>query len=201
VIDPSFQVTVIISHIPPRAGFLTRAVQSVAMQTHPARNIMIVSDLFHDGSAITRNRALFQNIDTTWVAFLDDDDELLPRHLEVLTNAARETGAQVVYPGCEVRGPDGRIIHRREEWGRFGQEFDAELLRTTSYIPVTSLVRTNLARRALFGPPRDQPNSDYDDWGFYRRLDELGAEFHHVPEVTWVWHHHGHNTSGRSDRW
>jgi hypothetical protein len=201
MIDPAFQVTVIIPHIPSRVDQLTRAMYSVAVQTHPARNVVVAADLYADGSAITRNRALMANIDTTWVAFLDDDDELMPNHLEVLTRAAAITSAQVVYPGCMVLDPQGFRLPMQPEWGRFGKPFDPDLLRQQSYIPVTSLVRTGLARRALFGPPATHPDSDYDDWGFYLRLLDLDAAFHHVPQVTWKWHHHGRNTSGRPDRW
>lgn len=201
MIDPSLQVTVIIPHIPPRADQLTRALQSVNEQTHPPRNVVVAADLFRDGSAITRNRALHASIDTTWVAFLDDDDWWLPNHLEVLTRAALEHDAQVVYSGCTVLDAHMRKIPLRQEWGRFGEPFDGELLRQHSYLPVTSLVRTGLAQRARFGPPATHPDSPYDDWGFYVRLLDLGAKFHHVPEITWVWHHHGKNSQGRPDRW
>lgn len=203
MIDPAFQVTVIIPHIPTRVDMLDRALRSVAAQTHPARNIIVAADLFKDGSATTRNRALAANLDTTWVAFLDDDDEWLPNHLQVLTRAAAEgpPHAQVVYSGCMVLDAHGFRVPLRPEWGRFRQPFDPDLLRQQSYIPVTSLVRTGLARRARFGPPATHPDSDYDDWGFYVRLLDLGAHFMHVPETTWVWHHHGKNSSGRPDRW
>jgi len=201
MIDPSYQITVIIPHIPSRVDELSRALRSVAVQTHPARNIVVAADLFKDGSAITRNRALMTNLDTNWVAFLDDDDEWLPNHLEVLTQAAAEHNAHVVYPGCMVLDPDGYRIPGRPEWGRYGKPFDPDLLRQQSYIPVTSLVRTKMARKALFGPPATHPDSDYDDWGFYLRLLDQDATFHHVQEITWKWHHHGRNTSGRPDRW
>jgi len=194
------RVTVIIPHIPTRRFELTRAVTSVAAQTHQPENVVISFDKRHDGSALTRNRALY-HISTTWVAFLDDDDELLPDHLTILLHHALRSGATVVYSGCRVVDARGEILPQREEWGRFGQPFDADLLRQKSYIPVTSLVHANLAKQALFGPPATSPDSDYDDWGFYLRLLGVGAAFLHVPEVTWVWHHHGNNTSGRPDRW
>ena len=135
------------------------------------------------------------------IIFLDDDDEFMPQHLEVLLQNAMRSGATVVYSGCRVLDPNGMVIPLREEWGRFGEPFDAELLKRKAYMPVTSLVHTTLAKQALFGPPAAAPDSDYDDWGFYLRLLGLGASFLHVPEVTWVWHHHGQNTSGRGDRW
>lgn len=193
-------VTVVIPHIPTREAELLRAVASVHAQTHPARAVVITRDTRREGSAVTRNRALF-HVSTPWVAFLDDDDVLLSNHLELLVSSALEDGADVVYSGCVPVGPDGQEINRRDEWGRFGYAFNPDLLRQISYLPVTSLVRTSLAVQALFGPPAHQLDSEYDDWGFYLRLLDLGAFFKHVPEVTWVWHHHGMNTSGRSDRW
>ncbi len=193
----SRDVTVVIPHIPTRPNALARAVKSAATQTVKPRSIVIATDLYRDGSAITRNRALYM-ADTPWVAFLDDDDVLLPNHLEVLLRHAEETGAGVVYSGCTVIGQDGREVPPRDEWGRFGKPFDAELLRDHSWLPVTSLVHLSLAKKALFEAP---PGSDYDDWGFYLRLLDLGAKFSHVPIRTWIWNHTGRNTSGRPDRW
>ncbi|MGI0012092.1 MAG: glycosyltransferase [Nitrososphaera sp.] len=198
------RISVVVPHIPPRARELTRAVASLMRQTLPANVIKIVTDNNHHGSAITRNRGLHL-LDTPWVAFLDDDDELLPNHLATLAvAAARELDAGnsvgVVYPGCLVVDAWGQIIQRQEEWGRFGQPFNPELLREKSYIPVTSLVHSTLAQKAQFGPPTGVETT-YDDWGFYLRLLDLGARFIHVPQETWVWHHHGENTSGQPDRW
>lgn len=177
---------------------LLRALTSVVAQTHQPDAIIVVTDNGRVGSALTRNRALAYNISTPWIAFLDDDDELLPNHLEVLTRAAIDNNAGVVYSGCRPVDAYGNEIPRADEWGRFGQPFDADLLKQYSYIPVTSLVSTYAARRSPFGAP---DGSDYDDWGFYLSVLDSGTRFLHVPEVTWVWHHHGHNTSGRPDRW
>lgn len=194
------RVTAVIPTIIPRRNFLKRAVQSVYDQTHQPIEFAIALDRRHAGSAVTRNRALSMAT-TEWVAFLDDDDSWLPHHLETLLHAAEETGADVIYSGCQVVNGRGEEIPRQEEWGRFGKPFDGELLRKMSYLPVTSLVRTKLAQAALFGPPADHADSDYDDWGFYVRLLDGGAKFHHVPEVTWIWPHWGGGTSGRGDRW
>lgn len=193
-------VTVVIPHIPTRGAELQRALASVTAQTHQPRSVVIAADTRRDGSAATRNRALCC-VTTPWVAFLDDDDEFMPRHLETLVAAALLTEADVIYTGCLPVGPDGREIARRPEWGRFEHEFDAKLLREVSYLPVTCLARTDLAIIAQFGPPAAHPTSNYDDWGLYLRMLDAGGIFLHVPKVTWIWHHHGMNTSGRSDRW
>lgn len=191
-------VSVVIPHIPVRSS-LAAAVDSVAKQTYPVDEIIIATDVHRHGSAVTRNRAL-SRVATEWVAFLDDDDYLLPDHIETLVSHARETGVDVAYAGCRVTGPDGENIPLQEEWGRFGKPFDGELLRQASHLPVTSLVRTKMAQQAWFGPPAGV-DTPYDDWGFYLRLLDLGATFSHVPKVTWVWSHHGKNTSGQPDRW
>lgn len=193
-------VTVVIPHIPVRPNALAKAVRSAALQTVKPHNIIVSTDVNREGSAVTRNRALAQ-VSTHWVAFLDDDDLLFADHLEVLLQHAQETGADVVYPGCQVINPSlGGVIPLQEEWGRFGLQFDAALLRQKSYIPVTSLVRTDLAQRAKFGPPSGV-DTPYDDWGFYRRLLDLDATFSHVPKVTWIWNHNGKNTGGMVSKW
>jgi hypothetical protein len=194
------QVTVVIPHIPVRKFEITRAIASVTAQTRQPDDVIVSVDVQHLGSANTRNRAL-KYVATYWTAFLDDDDELDENHLETLLEQTQRVDAQVFYSGCRVIDSLGNSIPLLEEWGRFGNPFNAELLRQKSYIPVTSLVRTDFARLAGFGPPQHIPDSPYDDWGFYLRLLDMGAKFVHVPEITWTWHHHGNNTSGQAGRW
>jgi glycosyltransferase involved in cell wall biosynthesis len=195
---PQADVTVVVPHIPPRRAELVRALTSMTVQTTLPAAISIAVDHSHAGSAATRNRAL-DAARTGYCAFLDDDDAFEVNHIAELTAVADRTGADVVYSGCTVVGPNGEIIPDREEWGRFGQPFDADLLRQRSYLPVTSLVRAGLARHV--GGFRRPPGSNYDDWGLYLALLDAGATFVHHPVKTWVWWHHGANTSGRGDRW
>lgn len=192
-------VTVVIPHIPTRVVELQRALASVWAQTYQPDSVVVVTDVYKSGSAATRNRGMY-HISTNWIAFLDDDDELLPNHLETLMKHAADSRASVIYSGCRVLDANGVELPQQDEWGRFGREFDPDLLRERSYIPVTSLVNGYVANRTFFGPPTGLV-SDYDDWGFYLRALDAGATFLHVPEVTWIWHHHGGNTSGRADRW
>jgi glycosyltransferase involved in cell wall biosynthesis len=191
-------VTVIIPHIPTdeRSDMLARALTSIKNQTVEPAEILLQYDDDREGAAALRNKMLPQ-VKTKWIAFLDDDDEWLPIHLATLLNYARNDAYDVLYPGCRVYNAQGLEIPRRMEWGRFLQPFDASLLRLTSYIPVTSLVRTELAQLSEFKPP---PGSVYDDWGFYLKLLDLGARFKHVPHITWNWFHHGANSSGLPSR-
>jgi glycosyltransferase involved in cell wall biosynthesis len=197
VVSMERDVSVIIPHVPVRPNSLAKAIKSAVTQTVKPRDIIVATDLDREGAGPTRNRALAKAT-TTWCAFLDDDDLWLPKHLEVLLDDAEQSKADVVYSGCTVIGQQGQVVPRREEWGRFGLPFNEERLRQKSYLPVTSLVRTELAQRAWFEAPE---GSLYDDWGFYLRMLDLGAVFHHVPEITWIWSHNGKNTSGQPDRW
>jgi glycosyl transferase family 2 len=202
---PQADVTVVVPHIPPRRAELFRALDSVCAQTTLPRAVSVAVDRDHDGSAATRNRALYAAF-TQWVAFLDDDDAFETNHLAELVACAETTGADVVYSGCTVVGPGGEILPAREEWGRFGQPFDPDLLRQRSYLPVTSLVRTELAHAV--GGFRFTPGNPYDDHAFYLALLDVGARFVHLPVKTWVWHQPGPgtpgrpgNTSGMPSRW
>jgi glycosyltransferase involved in cell wall biosynthesis len=185
-------VTVVIPSIPPRAKKLRSAVASALTQDRVPDAISIAIDHDHDGSAETRNRALAA-VGTEWCAFLDDDDLLLPCHLDHLLAVAEATDADVVYPWPVMEGgadprPD-----------RFGLPFDPDELRRGSYIPVTSLVRTELAHKV--GGFAIPDGSIYDDWGFYLAMLDAGARFVHLPERTWVWRIHAGNTSGQAHRW
>src|SRR5512144_3098135 len=178
-------------------GMLSRALRSVARQTIAVDRWCVAVDNDRRGSAVTRNEALLMAHGTDWAAFLDSDDEWLPQHIATLLLYAAPD-VDVVYTGCDVVGPGGESVPRRAEWGRFGESFDPDLLREMSYIPVTSLVRTDLALDVGgFGYVNDSP---YDDCCFYLRLLDAGARFLHVPQVTWTWHHHGRNTSGRPNQ-
>lgn len=194
-------VTVCIPSIAPRGRMLTRAVASVAAQTRPANALAVVIDHDRRGAAAVRNET-WQMASTEFVAFLDDDDELLPYHLEHLLAVQADTGADVVYPWHRIIGPDGRT--KADLLGAQGVPFEPSELDVRNFIPVTLLVRRELLAEVggfpLPGSP-EWPHQDCEDWACWRRLRDAGGKFVHTPEVTWLWHHHGANTSGRGDRW
>lgn len=192
-------ITVAIPTIPSRSGRLRQAISSVAIQTQPARALSIAVDTTKDGSAATRNRAL-NAVQTEWVAFLDDDDQFLPNHLELLARGAEKTGADVVYGLPRVLDANKNVVPRHWTWG--GPEvFSPDILRVQSYITVSSLVRTELAQQVGGFEFHRSANGQYnDDHGFYVRLLDAGADFHHIHTETFLWNHHGGNTSGRPDK-
>lgn len=186
-------ITVVIPTIAPRYELLLRAITSVRAQTLAPTRVVVTEDRDRLGPAAVRNRAV-DRVDTEWVAFLDDDDELLPDHLKLCARYATLSAVDVVYPGYEVVGGEDPV-------NCFGIPFDAGLLRRRNFIPVTVLARTEKVREAGGFQPRPDENGDpCEDWGLWLSMLDNGAKFGHLPQRTWRWHL-GDTTRGRPDRW
>jgi hypothetical protein len=183
-------ITVLIATIAGREDSLLRAIASAAGQSLPAADIVVEHDRLRTGAAAARNRAL-ERVSTEFVAFLDDDDELLPDHLKLCARYARLSGVDVVYPGYEpVGGPD--------PVGCFGLAFDGGLLRTRNFIPVTVLARTEAVRAAGgFQPHPDENGAPCEDWGLWLAMQAQGARFGHLAVRTWRWWLGDGTTKGR----
>ena len=205
-------ITVCIPTIPPREALLERACRSV---DEAARNVapgvpvqkVIYCDRERKGAAVARQRAL-DFVATKWVAFLDDDDEMLPWHLTELYEAAHAHGADYLWGRFQIGLPGGRTRPGPDPLGAgtFQQWNDAQPAQTT----VTTLVRTELARDVGGFRVGDDLKGDHtspeglragEDWLFTLACRAAGAKFRHVEKVTWTWHHHESNTSGLPTRW
>jgi len=175
------------THIGRADHILQRAVNSVMAQTYKPQTHIIRWDLERMGAAWNRHMALM-NVLTSWVAFLDSDDEFDENHLEVLVRAAELTGADYVYSWFRVvNGLDPfPSTHFTEPWD------DAKPRHTT----ITTMVRTEIAKCAGFWQPDDSHVDGGEDWRFTLNCVNLGAKIYHVPDKTWRWYHHGGNTSG-----
>jgi hypothetical protein len=207
-------VTVCVPTIPGRERLLARALASVDAQTARPRRILVVADTERRGAAWTRNRLLRQ-VRTSWVAWLDDDDELLPDHLQVLIDAANDSHADLVYSNPEVVGiPDplavcddaGNVVQSPVDVP-FGPAQERWLRERGNFIPVTYLARTQLLKDAGGFPqpwatplPAGNNSGDCEDYLLLIKLLDAGATFHHVTGVrTWRYHVAGQNTGGRGD--
>jgi hypothetical protein len=197
----SSDITVVIATIPPRAKLLRKALGSAVLQTLQPAAIIVEYDHGRSGAAATKNRGL-SKVATEWTAFLDDDDQFMPEHLEKLAAAQQTSEADVIYSMPFIPQISGGM----DPCGMKGQPFDPDELRRRSYIQTTSLVRTKLIQST--GGFQCPPGSDYDDWGCWLALLDAGASFFHLPEQTFIWEHWGYgqpgipgNTSGRVDRW
>lgn len=201
------EVTLLTPILPGREQMLAKTIRSVERQTLPCLHLAKV-DADREGPAPVRNK-LLREVDTEFVGFVDDDDVLYPKHVEVCLTALKDSGACVVYPWfrfvhprglwpngefLQIQRPDGTRVHA------FGQPFDPAALEHNNYIPITVVARTACLRQVgglpLPGSP-EWPHESNEDWGLWRRLVAAGHRMVHVPEVTWEYRVHGGNTSGR----
>lgn len=198
-------VAVVIPTIPGREDMLRRAVNSVYDQSHGPDDLIIQLDEAGEGAAVTRNRAL-ETVETDLVAWLDDDDELLPNHLERLTRVLeRFPHIDLVYPIPEIpvgRDPTAVAVDGiwQKPWGvPFGPEQEEHLRTAGSFIPITHVVRTSKVRE-IGGFPMPGDVRWIEDWGYLVKLLDAGARFHHLPVTTWRWHIHDQHTGGDPNR-
>ena len=169
-------ITVCIPSLPERTELRARALRSIDQQTLQPNFVRYVIDHDRQGEHITRN-SLLAEVQTKYVVFLDDDDELKPTYLETVYSALIKHDADLVYCNYEVIGGGD---HR------------------PTFIQCTNLMKTEVAR-SVGGFPA--PFSDtfpyrYSDWGFLAKLLVNGAKFHYVSEPLWYYHIHGGNTVG-----
>lgn len=188
----SDSISVAMASIPPRVGTtLPRALKSIQKQSLLPDAVYISYDVKKEGAPATRQRAL-EAVKTPWVAFLDDDDEMHPWHLNDLMKAAKEQEADFVYSWFDSPcGFDPFPLNRNKPWN------PDDPVETT----ITVLVRTELAQTVGFDTLKDYPHGTGEDRRLALGVRDLGGKIYHLVQNTWMWHNCGGNTSGRADRW
>jgi len=117
-----------------------------------------------------------------WLLFLDDDDLLLPDHLQRLVACVRGRGADcAAYAGVRVVGPDG------EEVEVFDDPEAAARLWATNVLPIHAVLfpRTVVEQGARF----DEDLDPYEDWDFWLRLTGY-IRLVHVAGVSAIYRSH-----------
>lgn len=196
-------VTVMVCTIPGREALLERAIRSIAEQTRQPDAVVIYTDVRRLGAGPARDAALGE-VSTTYVAPLDDDDELLPEHLAALMPVVERVAVDVVYPwmvvdpvsGDNLRcaGPERRLVTPLGQ--PFTEAMRAQLVGGNNFLHLTGLLRVETVRR-VGGFVATGPRGSQEDAGVFRALASAGASFVHVPERTWVWHRGSQGTGGR----
>lgn len=190
-------ITIVIPSIPPRSDYLKRAISSCLIQADPVAAIAISIDQNKEGAWTTRNRGL-ATVKTTWTGFLDDDDELLPYHVQFLMNKINEHDLDLAWGWFDVvGGEDPFPVHRGRQYNPLEPHI----------FPITYIVRTELLHAAVEESGGFLP--DLENHGGWHIQDQpvvnammrLGARHMAFEEKTWKWHHHGDNTSGQPERW
>ena len=161
-----------------RRRFLPEMMGSVAEQTVlPAAHVLVWDK--GAGFEATVNRAVGM-VETEYYCLLDDDDLLLPDHVETLTS---NLTADVVWTWARVEGRD---------WNP-NSGYVPGLLQVQNYIPSNHAFRTDLFRE-LGGYRKVAGWADHD---LLKRAESEGATFLNIPTVTWRYRFHGENMSAR----
>jgi len=164
------KVTVITATIPGREELLERARKSVGEQTVQPYAHLIRLDTERSGGAFTKNK-LFASVNTEWFMVLDDDDFLLPQHIQTLL--AHSEGYDIVGSWHEGQNPTynrplSEVIDHNNVL-RHG-------------IPHTAIVRSELFSR--LGGFAIQAAYDTKFW---EDAVKAGAKVNIVEQRTWVY--------------
>lgn len=189
-----------------RLSLLRDALTSVAQQTYPRLEVILVNDggadvgpvvddfrssldiqlSTHDrpaGRAAAANTGL-RAVRGTLINFLDDDDRLYPHHVERLVLFLQLTGGQFAYSDCEMghyQAAEGgyALVGTRLSYG--GANFDPDRLLLNNYIPLmTAMFTRELATEVgLF----DKSLAILEDWDYWLRAAQV-TPFHHLSGIT-----------------
>ena len=134
------------------------------------------------GKALPRPVAAQAGLDavsTRWALFLDDDDVLLPGHLDKLLHALEQhPEAVLAHTGVELVGSG---IHAQRR-GEFDHAFEPWELLLGNRMPIHAAL-FDAARAQREGLRFDATLEVYEDWDFWLQVRQLGG-FVHVPGVS-----------------
>lgn len=191
--------------------YLAACLESVLSQTLLPRQVLVVDDASEDNAAdVTAafsdveycrvnfrngNRARnfgFLKVSTSYVAFFDADNVMMPRFLEVLYSALQEVphatyayGDRIVFEGDDLQQGE------REVSG----PFDVRRLRAGNYIDLAALIRADRF------PGFDPTVRRYQDWDLWLNIAlKQGGIGQYVPEPLFYYRVHPHSVSQREDR-
>lgn len=195
-------VTIITATIPTRKDLLARAVASVQAQTLQPAAHLIMEDTEKIGGAATLDK-LLQKVKTKYVAVLDDDDELLPRHIEAIYTSITESDADLVYPWFRYQ-TQGNAGHLESYFAVAWSNDDVH------QVPITWIAKTLTIKRAGgFSEGYEENSMNLDatgnrigyDFLLIQRLVAHDRIIRHHPEVTWIYHDDRQSTLGMPSRW
>jgi glycosyltransferase involved in cell wall biosynthesis len=191
-----------------RAALVTRAIRSVLSQSFEDLELIIVDDGSTDntgsvvgqiddpriryfrhserqGGSQARNTGIM-NSAGGYVAFIDDDDAWHPKKLALQVDAIRETGADLIYTGCNyVDASTGNIIKKRIPTDK--GDLHAKLLMANCVGPTSTTIMTReiLDKIGLFDP--SLPSCQ--DWDLWIRISRAG-QIHYIREALATIHVH-----------
>ncbi len=195
-------VTVCTATIPTRVELLQRATQSVTNQTLKVKEHSIKIDLDKLGQSAVLDQ-IIEQATTKYVAILDDDDELLPNHIELLYKKIIETDADLVFPHFKYSNiSDAGHLEKFR-----GLPWDNN---NPHQVPVTWIAK----RQAIldvggFSGDFDVLSYEVDnegnrignDFNLVKKLAKANKYITNISEITWIYHVGHGSTLGMPIRW
>lgn len=182
---------------------LQEALDSVALQTYPNIEVVVIAAkpghrelpercgpfplrLVAAEAPLPRSKAANRALDEArgdYLLFLDDDDWLMPGHVERLATVLREQPkALATYTGVSLANDKGEPMGQA-----FDLPFDSVRQLAGNLMPIHSVMfsRTLVAEGARF----DEQLDHYEDWDFWLQLGRRTV-FVHLPGVSAVYRIH-----------
>ncbi len=193
-----------------RPAVLREALLSVARQTYPAVEVVVVEDgppaaepmvrgefaglrLVYRATGSRAGRCAAGNLALSlatgeYLTFLDDDDLLYADHVEVLLDALRTAGTRVAYAlavevptAVESIDPFRYVEREADAQVVHRQPFSRALLWHHNYMPIQSVLFHRSLYEELGG--FDETLENLEDWNLWTRYS-LAHDFAYVPKTT-----------------
>lgn len=183
--------------------FLPQALDSVALQTYAAIEVVVVAvvpdhrpvpaqcgpfelRLLPTDTPLPRSQAAnkaLQNARGQYLLFLDDDDWLMPSHISRLVDVMlRQPNALSAYTGISLVDVSGKPLGQT-----FDLPFDAIRQRSGNLTPIHAVLFS--AKVLALGCRFDEALDRYEDWDFWLQLARLSPMVH-LPGVSGVYRIH-----------
>ena len=134
----------------------------------------------------------FLKVSTSYVAFFDADNVMMPRFLEVLYGALQEVPHAAYAYGDRIVFADGDLQQGDRE---VSGPFDVRRLRAGNYIDLAALIRADRF------PGFDPAVRRYQDWDLWLNIAlKQGGIGQYVPGALYYYRVHPHSVSQREDR-
>jgi GT2 family glycosyltransferase len=190
---------------------LRKALESLAAQTHKALHVYIADaaasdlhvpsewpfpvDIVSTGQKMPRSQAANALLECTscpLAMFLDEDDWLLPDHIEKLV-LALDQSPQAVLAYTDTRCVRVDAMGHETEVREYTQPYQPEHLMLENYIPIhAALFRSNPKTKVC----RFDTSLDlFEDWDYWLQLQQVGP-FVHQPGLSAVYRIHGQSGAG-----
>lgn len=189
-----------------RPKFLNKALRSIAKQTYSNIEVVLINDggcdldmpalekllnpvslcYIKNDTPQRRSAAANSGLDKMsgeYVGFLDDDDELLPHHIETLMGFLTQSDYLIAYTNVEEYQKTFDVdsdSYQSELLTTYSKDFNANELLLYNYIPFNALL---FHVDSLKDQRLDSQLDLYEDWDLLIRLSQK-YPFYHIDKVT-----------------